>query len=190
MLDHCYRDLLPFSRKSNAEVRHWCWAISTASKSTFRFMPKVFDGVEVRDPCRPVNRGSSSRAEMLWTDLFERWHPMTVPHWKSVSSSVRLFYWQCLSMEIAWLCAQLYIPVSNRCGWNSRIHEFEGVSTYFCIYSVLYIKYCIVDANVTNEQGMNHCHEPYGVTLYRCRIFIWSLFCWWEFPCTARNADF
>ena len=69
----------------------------------------------------------------LWTDLLERWHPMTVPHWKSLSSSVRPFYFQCFSMEITWLCARFYTPFSNGCGWNSRIHEFEGVSRYFCI---------------------------------------------------------
>jgi hypothetical protein len=30
---------------------------------------------------------------------------MTVPHLKSLRSSVRPFYCQCLSVEIAWLCA-------------------------------------------------------------------------------------
>ena len=43
---------------------------------------------------------------------------------------------QCLSMEIAWLCARFSIPVSNGCNWNSKIHSFEWVSTYFCIYNV------------------------------------------------------
>ena len=66
--------------------------------------------------------GSSSRAESWWTDLLEWWHPMTVPHWKSLSSSVRRFYCQYLSMEIAWLCSRFYTPVSNGCGWNSQIH--------------------------------------------------------------------
>ncbi len=45
------RDLLPFSHKSICEVRHWCWAIRPGS---FQFIPKVFDGVEVRALCRPV----------------------------------------------------------------------------------------------------------------------------------------
>jgi hypothetical protein len=49
------------------------------------------------------------------------------------SSSVRPFYCHCLFMEIAWLCAQFYTPVRNRCGWNGRIHSSEGVSTYYCI---------------------------------------------------------
>ena len=35
-----------------------------------------------------VDRGSSSRAEIWWTDLLERWHPVTMPRWKSLSSSV------------------------------------------------------------------------------------------------------
>jgi hypothetical protein len=69
-----------------------------------------------------VEQGSSSRTEIWRTDLLERWHPMTVPRWKSLISSVRLFYCQCLSMEIARLRAQFYTPVSNLCGWNSRIH--------------------------------------------------------------------
>ena len=86
-----------------------------------------------------VDRGSSSRAEIWQTDLLERWHPMTVPSWKSLSSSVRTFYCQCLSMEIELLCARFYTPVSNGCGWNSWINSFEGVSTYFCIYSVYYV---------------------------------------------------
>ena len=55
-----------------------------------------------------VDLGSSSRADILWTDLLERWHPMKVPRWKSLSSSVRPFYCQCLSTEIAWLCARFY----------------------------------------------------------------------------------
>ena len=47
-----------------------------------------------------VDRRSASRAEMLQTDLLEKWHPMTVPRWKSLSSSVRPFYCQCLSMAV------------------------------------------------------------------------------------------
>jgi hypothetical protein len=41
---------------------------------------------------------------------------------RSVSSSVRSFYCQCLSMDIAWLCDRFYTPVSNGCGWNRLIH--------------------------------------------------------------------
>ena len=69
-----------------------------------------------------VDRGSSSRAEIWRTDLLERWHPMTVPCWKSLNSKVRPFCCQCLSMGIEWLCARFYTPVSNGCGWNSQIH--------------------------------------------------------------------
>ena len=79
-----------------------------------------------------VDWGSSSRAEIWLTYLLERWYPMMMPHWKSLSSSVSSYYCQCLSMEIAWLCARFYTPVSNGCGWNSRIHSFEGVFTYYC----------------------------------------------------------
>ena len=45
-----------------------------------------------------VERGSSSRVEIWRTDLLERWYPMTVPSWKSLSSSVRPFYWK----SVAW----------------------------------------------------------------------------------------
>ena len=69
-----------------------------------------------------VDWGSSSWAEIWWTDLLTRWRPMMVSHWKSLSSSVSPFYCQCLSMEIAWLCARFYTHVSNGYGWNSRIH--------------------------------------------------------------------
>jgi hypothetical protein len=69
-----------------------------------------------------VDRGSSSRAEILRTELLESWHPVTVPCWKSLSSLVWPFYCQCPSIKIAWLCAWFYTPVSNGCGWNSRIH--------------------------------------------------------------------
>ena len=65
---------------------------------------------------------SSSRAKIWWNDLLERWHPMTVPLWKSLSSSVKSFYWQCLSMENAWMCDWYYTTVNNWCEWNSRIH--------------------------------------------------------------------
>jgi hypothetical protein len=81
-----------------------------------------------------VDRRSFSRAYIWWTDLLERWHSMTVPRWKSLTSSVRLFHCQCLSMEIAWLCALFYTPVDSGCGWYSGIHKFQGMSTYFCIY--------------------------------------------------------
>jgi hypothetical protein len=50
-------------------------------------------------------RGSSSRADIWLIDLLERWHPTTVPCWKSLSFSKRQFYCHCLSMEIAWQCA-------------------------------------------------------------------------------------
>ena len=32
----------------------WFWAIMLGSQSVFQFIPKVFDGVEVRALCRPV----------------------------------------------------------------------------------------------------------------------------------------
>ena len=53
MLEHCCRDLLPFSHKIISEVGHLCWAIRAGSQSAFHFIPEVFDGFEVRDLCRP-----------------------------------------------------------------------------------------------------------------------------------------
>jgi hypothetical protein len=34
--------------------RHWCWPIRPGSQSGFQFIPKVFDGFEVRALCMPV----------------------------------------------------------------------------------------------------------------------------------------
>ena len=68
-----------------------------------------------------VDRGSSSKEEIWRIDFVEWWYRMTVPCWKALSSSVRWFYCQCLSMEIAWLHARFYTSVSNGCGWNSQI---------------------------------------------------------------------
>ena len=73
-----------------------------------------------------VDRGSSSRTE-IWRNVAS-YDGATLSH---LSSSVRPFYCQCLSMVIACLCARFYTPVSSWCGWNSQIHSFEGVSTYF-----------------------------------------------------------
>ena len=54
MLEHCCRDLLPFSHKSISEVRHLFWAIRPGSQSEFQLISKVFDEVEVRALYRPV----------------------------------------------------------------------------------------------------------------------------------------
>ena len=84
-----------------------------------------------------VDWGSSSRVEILRTDMLERWHALTVPLWKSLCSSVRPFYCQCLSMVIAWLCGRFYTPVSNGCGWNCpNPLIWRGVHILFYIYSV------------------------------------------------------
>ena len=48
-----------------------------------------------------VARGNASMTDTWRTVLLERMHPMTVPRWKSLSSSVRPFYCQCLSKAIA-----------------------------------------------------------------------------------------
>ena len=42
------------SATSVTEVGHWCCAIRPDSQSVVQFIPKVFDGVEVRALCRPV----------------------------------------------------------------------------------------------------------------------------------------
>ena len=90
----------------------------------------------------------SSRAQIWQTDLLERWHPMPVPRWKTLSSLGRPFYCHCLSMEITRLCAQFYTPVRNGCGWNSWIQSFEWVFTYFCICSVF-----LMGKHITLYQG-------------------------------------
>ena len=76
--------------------------------------------------CLEISSECSSRAEIWRTDLLERCHRhMTMPLWKSLSSSVRPFYCQCLSMEIAQQCAwfiYFFTAVGNSCGWNSLIY--------------------------------------------------------------------
>lgn len=41
---------------------------------------------------------------------------------------------QCLTMEIAWICAWIYAPVRNGCGWNTQ--ELWEMSTYLWSYSI------------------------------------------------------
>ena len=72
-------------------------------------------------------------------------------HVKSLTSSVRPFYCQWLSMKIAWLGAWFYTPVSNGCDWNSRIHSIEEVSTYFCIYSVCIMNWFVYKLHFTSS---------------------------------------
>ena len=97
----------------------FCELVWPTTSRQSRFTPRSF---HFTITTLTVDWGSSSRAEILQTDLLERWHPMTVPLWKPLSSSVRSFDCQCLSMDIAWLCDRFYTPVSNRCGWNRLIH--------------------------------------------------------------------
>jgi hypothetical protein len=52
--NHCCGDLVPFSHKGISEVGHGCWTIRPGSQSAFQFIPKVFDGVEIKALCRPV----------------------------------------------------------------------------------------------------------------------------------------
>jgi hypothetical protein len=54
MLEHSCGDLLPFSHKSISDVGHWCWVNRPGSQLAFKFIPKVFNGVEVRALCSPV----------------------------------------------------------------------------------------------------------------------------------------
>ena len=65
ILEHCCRDLLPFSHKSISEVGHWCWAIM---QSEFQFIP---DGVEVRALYRPVKFFYTDwQTISVWTSLY------------------------------------------------------------------------------------------------------------------------
>ena len=84
-----------------------------------------------------VDRGSSSMEEMWLVGKVASYDGATlkVTELRSKASLLPIFVY-----EIAWLCAWFHTPVSNVCGWNSHIHSFEGVSTYFCIYSV-YMKH-------------------------------------------------
>ena len=87
-----------------------------------------------------VDQGSSSMAE-IWTDLLKRWHSMTVPRWKSLSSSTAT---ACLWRLHG--CGLDFIHLSATVVAESWIHSFEEVSTYFCIYSVdVCVCFCSVE---------------------------------------------
>jgi hypothetical protein len=94
-----------------------------------------------------VDRGSCRRTEIWQTDLLERWHPMTLTRWKSLSSSVRPFYSQCLSMEIALLCAQFDTPVSNGCAQSTHL---KG-----CLKAYVFILYQTFKKFVTYNSNCN-----------------------------------
>ena len=104
------------------------WRASHPSSRSLVLCMLILDLCAAARPWKPISwssRGSVvsvATEDRRWTNLLERWHPMSVPRWKSLSSSVRPFYCQCLSMEIAWRCARLYTFVIHGCGWNSRIH--------------------------------------------------------------------
>ncbi len=48
------RDSLYLSPKSISEVEHRCWVIRPGLQSVLQFIPKAFNGVDVRALCRPV----------------------------------------------------------------------------------------------------------------------------------------
>ena len=101
-----------------------------------------------------VDRGSSSRADIWETDLLERWHPMTVPRWKSLSSSVRLFYWQYLCMEIARLCARIFIHLSAT-GVAEIVESTNLKGLLLCCFVCCCSAYCIF----TIMQFTRHRHN-------------------------------
>jgi hypothetical protein len=56
-----------------------------------------------------VDRDCSSRAEIWWTDLLERWHPVTVPHWKSEIFSQAILLSMFVYGDCMAVCSILYI---------------------------------------------------------------------------------
>ena len=76
-------------------------------------------------------------------------------------------------MDIAWLCACFYTPVSNGCGGNRRIHSFEGVSTYLCIYSVS-VSFTVFSRTKQDKEMDFNC------LLYFSYMSFWSI-CYWVF---------
>ena len=84
-----------------------------------------------------VGRGSSSKVEIWRTDLLERWHPMTVPRWKSLSSSVRA------------------ILLQNVCLW--RLH---GCVLYFIHLSATNV------AEIAESTILKGCPHTFGHVVY------------------------
>jgi hypothetical protein len=91
-----------------------------------------------------VDRGSSHRAEIWWTDLLERWRPMTLPHWKSLSSSVwaillpMVVYGDCMAVcLILYTCQQRVENLHMTVALNLNL--FQPNSHRTCqIYTPLY----------------------------------------------------
>jgi hypothetical protein len=93
--------------------------------------------------------GAAITAEIWKTHLLERWHPMTVPHWKSLSTSVRPFYWTCLSMEIAW-CEQHFIHLSAMgLAEIAKSTSFKG-----CPHTFVYMVY-IITSQIHNMKELS-----------------------------------
>jgi hypothetical protein len=81
-----------------------------------------------------VDQGSSIWAEIWWTDLLERWHPMTVSRWMSLSSSLRPFYCQCfVHRDCMAVCLILYI-----CPQQVWLKIAESTNLKWCPHSVVY----------------------------------------------------
>lgn len=59
--------------------------------------------------------------------------PWQQPRLKSLSSSVRPILLQMFVYhDFMAVCAWLYAPVSDGCGWNTWVQQSKGVSTHFC----------------------------------------------------------
>ena len=86
-----------------------------------------------------VDQGSSSRAEICLKGVI-LWRCYIESHWalQQDQATANVCRWRLQGCVL-----NFYTPVSNGCDWNSRIHYFEVVSTYwsslynvFCIYTV------------------------------------------------------
>lgn len=68
-----------------------------------------------------ANQGRSSRGEISWIDLWQKWHPMTLPCVKSLRSSVRLFCMFVCVLDFMHLLAPGV--AETRDTWSDPAHE-------------------------------------------------------------------
>ena len=91
--------------------------------------------------------------EISWLDLLHRWHPISVPHWNSLSS----WEWPISSqMFVETVCMPRYLLL-NTCGhrsdWNTLFHLFGWVSEHFWQYSVAEVRRSLRTVNSRKAPG-------------------------------------
>jgi hypothetical protein len=109
----------------------WCWVLGLRRNDFFYTLLASVLGSPILWACVAYHfvdelllllDVSTSQSQHLQLTRVEIWLTcwkgcrLTVPHWMSLSSSVRPFYCQCLTMEIAWLCFPFCLCICTNAG--------------------------------------------------------------------------